>query len=98
MLSTAVISPSRPESSSSVSVSTSEVSREITRPEVNRSWKDTDSAWTWSNAAPAQVEQDGLADPAGSAARTPTAAQPDSTAAHHADRRDDGERGVVARR
>ena len=45
MLSTAVISPSKPESSSSVRVSTSDVSREITRPDVNRSWKETDNAW-----------------------------------------------------
>ena len=49
MFKNATSRPSRPASSSSLSVSTSEVSREITRPEVNRSWKDTDSACAWSN-------------------------------------------------
>ncbi len=48
LLKTAVSRPSSPLSSSSVRVSTSEVSREITRPDVNRSWNATDSACMWS--------------------------------------------------
>jgi hypothetical protein len=49
MFSAASSKPSRLESSSSRRVSTSEVSRLITRPEVNRSCHATLSRWEWSN-------------------------------------------------
>ena len=48
IVSSAVSSPSRPASSSSFRVSTSDVRREMTRPDVNRSWNDTDRACMWS--------------------------------------------------
>ena len=62
-----------------MSVSTSEVSREITRPDVKRSWKDTDSAWTWSNARRRRSNR--IAWPIRPLRSTNTArSQPDSTA------------------
>ena len=47
MVSTAVTSPSNPPTSSSVMASMSLVSRDVTRPEVKRSWKATSSRWKW---------------------------------------------------
>ncbi len=47
-VSRAVTRPSNPVSSISSMTSTSEVSREITRPEVYLSWNDGLSRWKWS--------------------------------------------------
>ena len=46
---TADTSESRPSSNRSAIESTSDTCREITRPEVYRSWKATGSRWKWAN-------------------------------------------------